>query len=64
MIDITALKKFSFSILIYLEYLQIDSSQVDSTFTTLKKLEAAVSKKGATTTEFGSIVKEILEYME
>ncbi|GES78876.1 negative elongation factor D [Rhizophagus clarus] len=43
---------------------KIDSSQVDSTFTTLKKLEAAVSKKGATTTEFGSIVKEILEYMD
>ncbi|CAB4386930.1 unnamed protein product [Rhizophagus irregularis] len=43
---------------------KIDSSQVDSTFTTLKKLEAAVSKKGATTTEFGSIVKEILEYID
>ncbi|CAI2177853.1 6033_t:CDS:10 [Funneliformis geosporum] len=43
---------------------EIDSSQVDSTFTTLKKLEAAVSRKGATTTEFGSIVKEILEYMD
>jgi len=43
---------------------EIDPSQVDTTFLTLKKLEAAVSKKGATTTEFGSIVKEILEYMD
>ncbi|CAG8441294.1 4032_t:CDS:10 [Acaulospora colombiana] len=43
---------------------EIDSSKVDTTFETLKKLAVTLSKKGATGSEFNSIVPDLLVYID
>ncbi|RHZ50621.1 hypothetical protein Glove_494g9 [Diversispora epigaea] len=42
----------------------VDISKVDSTFDTLKKLSATLSKKSATGSEFNSIVPDLLVYID
>ncbi|CAJ0747851.1 21784_t:CDS:10 [Entrophospora sp. SA101] len=42
----------------------IDTSKVNDTLITLKKLETTVTRRGVTGVEFNSVVKDFLEYMD